>query len=74
MTTATPEPTEKPKTEEPEATEVVDLGEGKFWCPRCVLMGLGREGVAKHEHGKCGLTTAEVELVIKVFREMEGNA
>ena len=64
MTTA--EPTETP-TKEPEPTEVVELGEGKQWCWRCVIVGPGRS----HEHGKIWMTSEDAARVAKVFKEME---
>ncbi len=60
MTTATPEPQTEP-------TEVVELGEGKQWCPRCAIVGVGRA----HEHGKRWMTTEEAERLAKLFKEME---
>ncbi len=71
MTAATPEPTKTPEAEELEPTEVVELGDGKQWCPRCPLMARGDGTYAPHEHGKRGMTTEEVERYLKLFKEME---
>ncbi len=62
MTTA--EPTKTP-TKEPDPTEVVDLGEGKHWCPRCPLVR------GDHEPGKRWMDLAEAERIVKLFKEME---